>query len=84
MVMIDISMPTDCVSCWIRQNMGCKIANNSGWLNNKRDENCPLKEVTRCKDCYKQRICYDEEVDDKWFCPDGQPIFNEKQRMKKK
>lgn len=24
--------------------MGCKIANNSGWLNNKRDDNCPLKE----------------------------------------
>ena len=44
MVQIDIEMPTDCYSCWIRKNMGCRIANESGWLNNKRDENCPLKE----------------------------------------
>ncbi|MBO6093402.1 MAG: hypothetical protein J6P40_07260 [Oscillospiraceae bacterium] len=43
MVQIDIDMPTDCASCWIRRNMGCRIANESGWLNNKRDENCPLK-----------------------------------------
>ena len=54
MIQIDIDMPTDCVSCWIRQNMGCKIANESGWLNNRRDDKCPLKEqkeVVRCKDC---------------------------------
>ena len=44
MIQIDIDMPTDCASCWIRQNMGCKIANASGWLNNKRDDKCPLKE----------------------------------------
>lgn len=44
MVQIDIQMPSDCYSCWVRKNMGCKIANNSGWLNNKRDDNCPLKE----------------------------------------
>ena len=44
MIQIDIDMPTDCASCWIRQNMGCKIANKSGWLNNRRDDNCPLKE----------------------------------------
>lgn len=24
--------------------MGCKIANESGWLNNRRDDKCPLKE----------------------------------------
>ena len=54
MIQIDIDMPTDCASCWIRQNMGCKIANASGWLNNRRDDKCPLKEqeaVVRCKDC---------------------------------
>ena len=44
MIQIDIDMPTDCASCWIRQNMGCKIANESGWLNNRRDDKCPLKE----------------------------------------
>lgn len=44
MIQIDIDMPTDCASCWIRQNMGCKIANASGWLNNRRDDKCPLKE----------------------------------------
>ena len=44
MIQIDIDMPTDCASCWIRQNMGCKIANESGWLNNRRDDRCLLKE----------------------------------------
>ena len=44
MVQIDIQMPSDCYSCWVRKNMGCKIANDSGWMNNKRDNNCPLKE----------------------------------------
>lgn len=44
MIQIDIDMPTDCFSCWIRQNMGCKIANESGWLINRRDDKCPLKE----------------------------------------
>ena len=44
MVQINIDMPSDCFSCWIRQNMGCKIANASGWLSNKRDSQCPLKE----------------------------------------
>lgn len=44
MIQIDIDMPTDCASCWIRQNMGCKIANESGWLNNRWDDKCPLKE----------------------------------------
>lgn len=44
MIRIDIDMPNDCASCWIRQNIGCKIANESGWLNNKRDDKCPLEE----------------------------------------
>ena len=49
MIQIDIDMPTDCASCWIRQNMGCKIANESGWLNNRRDDKCPLKEQEKPK-----------------------------------
>ena len=49
MIQIDIDMPTDCASCWIRQNMGCKIANASGWLNNRRDDECPLKEQEAVK-----------------------------------
>lgn len=55
MVMIDIDMPTDCSSCWVRQNMGCKIANESGWLNNKRDDRCPLKEQEAVKPRSKSR-----------------------------
>ena len=51
MITIDMKMPTDCNSCLIRKIMGCKIANESGWLNNRRDERCLLKEVVRCKDC---------------------------------
>ena len=50
MIQIDIDMPTDCFSCWVRQNMGCKIANESGWLNNRRDEKCTLKEQEAQRD----------------------------------
>lgn len=42
MILIDKPTPTDCASCWIRKNMGCRIANASGWLNDRRDENCPI------------------------------------------
>ena len=52
MVKINIEMPTDCASCQLRKIMGCKIANASGWLNNKRDDNCPLEqpEATKSED----------------------------------
>lgn len=43
MIYIDVQMPTNCYDCWIRQNMGCRIANDSGWLNDRRDDKCPLK-----------------------------------------
>ena len=68
MVRIDIDMPHDCASCWIRLNMGCKIANASGWLNSRRDENCPLRE-SLCNKCeyYERRFtvgCRKGERDD--------------------
>lgn len=46
MVRLDIDMPHDCYSCWVRKNLGCKIANASGWLNSRRDEDCPLGEMS--------------------------------------
>ena len=61
MVTIDIEMPTDCASCWIRLNIGCRIANESGWLNNRRDEQCPLKELVQCKDCKYAYLTSDGE-----------------------
>lgn len=81
MVQIDIQMPSDCYSCWVRKNMGCKIANESGWLNNKRDDNCPLKKheaknpVIRKKNGYWDYVCptcgsRDEELFREWnYCP---------------
>jgi len=81
MVQIDIQMPSDCYSCWVRKNIGCKIANDSGWLNNKRDDNCPLKEqeakspVVRKKNGYWDYVCptcesRDEELFREWnYCP---------------
>ena len=83
MITIDMKMPNDCNSCLIRKIMGCKIANESGWLNNRRDERCLLKEVVRCKDC-KHRDPEDHKCDcghdiqwqlprsDNWFCADGE------------
>lgn len=47
MICIDKQMPTNCYDCWIRQNMGCRFANDSGWLNDRRDENCPLQELKK-------------------------------------
>lgn len=54
MVKIDIDMPHDCATCWVRKNLGCKIANASGWLNSRRDEGCPLIDdnIVTCKECY--------------------------------
>lgn len=43
MVKIDIDMPKSCSDCTIRKIMGCRIANESGWLSNRRDERCLLK-----------------------------------------
>ena len=43
MIYIDVQMPTNCYDCWIRQNMGCRIANDSGWLNDRRADNCPIQ-----------------------------------------
>lgn len=42
MIQINMPMPSNCYDCWIRQNMGCRIANDSGWFNDRRDDNCPL------------------------------------------
>lgn len=42
MVEINIPMQDDCYGCWIRQNMGCRFANDTGWLNDRRDDRCPL------------------------------------------
>lgn len=69
MITIDMKMPTDCNSCLIRKIMGCKIANESGWLNNRRDERCLLKEVVRCKDCKHrptQPKAFGAEINGQW------------------
>ena len=83
MITIDMKMPTDCNSCLIRKIMGCKIANESGWLNNRRDERCLLKEVVRCKDClyYENEIarmnqtawlpCMEVKTGGNWYCGSG-------------
>ena len=51
--------------------MGCKIANDSGWLNNKRDDNCPLKE----QEAVEPYMDYDGH--DVWRCGNcGATIFH--------
>lgn len=90
MVRIDIDMPHDCYTCWIRQNMGCKIANASGWLNSRRDEDCPLLDdniVTcdKCKYGSKEDFCegrrwcwkhYDYVVDRRGCIYGERGVFN--------
>jgi hypothetical protein len=43
MIYIDAQMPTNCYDCWIRQNMGCSIADDSGWPIDRRADNCPIQ-----------------------------------------
>lgn len=72
MVWIDMPIPTNCYDCWIRQNMGCRIANESGWLNNRRDEKCPINSYeSRTNEGIKDAIfalqhphdCNEDDVD---------------------
>ena len=42
MIVINEALPGNCVDCWIRQNLGCRVANAAGWPNNKRANNCPI------------------------------------------
>lgn len=67
MIQIDAEMPNNCYDCWIRQNMGCRIANASGWLNNRRDDDCPLQELKK-----------DEEsaVEMEQYCERYEPTYN--------
>ena len=37
-----MEMPKSCSDCEIRIKCGCRIANASGWLNNKIDDHCPF------------------------------------------
>ena len=37
-----MDMPKSCSDCEIRIECGCKVANSSGWLNNKIDDHCPF------------------------------------------
>ena len=59
MIQIDMEMPTNCYDCWIRKKLGCRIANGNGWLNNKRDDDCPLKEDINCE----KRHHYDDDLE---------------------
>lgn len=43
MIYIDAQMPTNCYNCWIRKNMGCSIADDSGWPIDRRADNCPIQ-----------------------------------------
>ena len=67
MIQIDMPMPTNCYGCWIRLNMECRIANDSGWLNDRRDESCPLEELKK-----------DEEsaVEMEQYCERYEPTYN--------
>ena len=37
-----MEMPKSCYECEIRIECGCRVANSSGWLNNKIDDHCPF------------------------------------------
>ena len=43
MIVMNEPFPESCFVCPVRQRIGCRIANESSWLNNRVDENCPFE-----------------------------------------
>ena len=88
MIQIDMQMPKNCIDCpACNEYLMCAIpCNGRGWGENdvkdfsqSRPEWCPMKELVRCKDChfYKgngwcNRSGIHLEVNDEWFCADGE------------
>ena len=69
MIMINLEMPTDCYSCKVRKLLGCRIANESGWLNNRRDDKCPLKEQEAQRD-------YEASIEMAEYCERYEQTYN--------
>ena len=71
MIYIDAQMPTNCYDCWIRQNMGCSIADDSGWPIDRRADNCPIQaqepHVMTLEECGCNGGYHSED----WYCADG-------------
>ena len=45
----DMKMPKSCYAC--REQAHCYWAIGNGWIQDKRDDDCPLVEIGTCKDC---------------------------------
>lgn len=73
MVKIDIDMPKSCIDCTIRKIMGCRIANESGWLSNRRDERCLLKSDEPRMMTLEEIKRHDNQDGCVWF---EQPTYN--------
>ena len=54
MVAINMEMPKSCMSC--PKKHGCNIGCFSGWLEDKRADDCPLVEIGTCKDCKHLKV----------------------------
>lgn len=65
-IITNIEMPKSCNDCFKKTE--CFFAQCNGWIGDKRDDNCPLKEVKEAEDCISRQaveeICMRHKADD--------------------
>lgn len=80
-IMTNMDMPNSCSECQLKTR--CEYALANGWLNNKRDDNCPLKPyeerkngkwintvyLYRCSECNAVCPIYGGEKTKTPYCP---------------
>lgn len=54
-ILINMDMPNSCYECRLKTR--CELAMANGWLGNKRDDNCPLREDKKPCEEMRQGIC---------------------------
>lgn len=54
MIQIDMEMPKSCADCFKKTE--CFFAQCNGWIGDKRDDDCPLKEVKVVDKCFDCRV----------------------------
>lgn len=75
-ILTDMDMPDNCSECKLKTR--CEYALANGWLNNKRDENCPLKPNEECKNTLKRVVCKRKnEILYGWIDESRQMIFTQ-------
>ena len=77
----NLNMPSTCTMCWISNICQDHIHDLTHIGYEKRLDDCPLREVVRCKDCVhyqpslfgERKMCFRKDVDGVQICYDFSP-----------